>query len=182
VSRHSTQQSRSVTQSLLAALAFAGLAVLGFAAAWLAFVWYPADLADVLGVGAVVVAMVPVLWIGRTVAGSIATSYSVAEVGVEGPIARDRGGGPLPNRPASVAADDVVQQIDRADADPSVRALLVKLNTPGGEIVPSEDIRIAVERFDGPTVAYATDRCASGGYDIASGCDVVFAREGSLVF
>jgi len=57
----------------------------------------------------------------------------------------------------------------------------VKLNTPGGEIVPSEDIRLAAERFDGPTVAYATDVCASGGYDIASGCDELWARSGSIV-
>ena len=57
----------------------------------------------------------------------------------------------------------------------------MKLNTPGGEIVPSEDIRLAAERFDGPTVAYATDVCASGGYDIASGCDELWARRGSIV-
>jgi protease-4 len=55
------------------------------------------------------------------------------------------------------------------------------LNTPGGEVVPSDDIRLAAERFDGPTVAYATDVCASGGYWIASGCDDIYAREGSIV-
>jgi len=58
---------------------------------------------------------------------------------------------------------------------------VVKLNTPGGEIVPSEDIRLAAESFDGPVVAYATDVCASGGYDIATGCDELWAREGTLV-
>jgi len=78
-------------------------------------------------------------------------------------------------------ADEIVDQIERADEDSGVRALLLKLNTPGGEIVPSEDIRIAAERFDGPTIAYATDVCASGGYDIAAGCDELWAREGSIV-
>jgi len=48
-------------------------------------------------------------------------------------------------------------------------------------VVPSDDIRLAAERFDGPTVAYATDVCASGGYWIASGCDELWAREGSIV-
>ncbi len=79
------------------------------------------------------------------------------------------------------SADDIVEQIDRADADRGSEALLLKLNTPGGEIVPSEDIRIAAEEFDGPTIAYATDVCASGGYDIAAGCDELWAREGSIV-
>jgi len=57
----------------------------------------------------------------------------------------------------------------------------VKLNTPGGAVLPSDDIRRAAERFDGPTVAYATDTCASGGYWIASGCDELWARDASVV-
>ena len=63
----------------------------------------------------------------------------------------------------------------------SVQALLLKLNTPGGEIVPSDDIRLAADRFDGPTIAYTTDLCASGGIWIASGCDELWAREESVV-
>jgi len=57
----------------------------------------------------------------------------------------------------------------------------VKLDTPGGQVVPSDDIRRAAADFDGPTVAYATDVCASGGYWIASGCDELWARRGSIV-
>ena len=106
--------------------------------------------------------------------------YDVAEVAVKGPITRE--GSRLPSsRQRSIPADKVVTEIERADEDPSVRALIVKLNTPGGEVLPSEDIRLAVERFSGPTIAYATDTCASGGYWIASGCDELWAREGSVV-
>jgi protease-4 len=57
----------------------------------------------------------------------------------------------------------------------------VKLNTPGGQVVPSEDIRKAAADFDGPTVAYAEDMAGSGGYWIASGCDEIHAREASIV-
>jgi protease-4 len=35
--------------------------------------------------------------------------------------------------------------------------------------------------FDGPTIAYTNDVCASGGYWIASGCDELWARENSIV-
>lgn len=77
----------------------------------------------------------------------------------------------------SASADDIAETIDVADSD----ALMVTLNTPGGEPVPSEDIRRAVEDFDGPTVAHATDMCASGGYLIASACDHIIAREGAMV-
>ena len=113
--------------------------------------------------------------------GSVLSSYNVGEVAVEGPITRDGGGGPLPSSPQGTGADEIVDQIERADDDGQVDALLLRLNTPGGQVVPSEDIRLAAERFDGPTVAYATDTCASGGYWIASGCDELWAREASIV-
>jgi protease-4 len=150
-------------------------------AGWFVFLEYPASITDLFGVllaGAVVAAGFRAA--GR-IASSVAPAYNVAEVAVEGPITRDGGGSPLSRAPVGAAADDVVEQIERADDDRGVEALLVKLNTPGGEIVPSQDIRLAAERFDGPTVAYATDTCASGGYEIAAGCDELWAREGSIV-
>ncbi len=119
--------------------------------------------------------------LGGNVAGSVLSSYNVGEVAVEGPITRDGGGGPLPSSPTGTGADDIVEQIERADADGQTEALLLRLNTPGGQIVPSEDIRLAAAEFDGPTVAYATDTCASGGYWIASGCDELWSREASVV-
>ena len=150
-------------------------------AGWFVLLRYPASLADLLGVvlvGALVVASVKV---AGSIAGSLLPAYNVAEVAVEGPITRDGGGGALSRAPVGASADDIVEQIERADEDRGAEALLVKLNTPGGEIVPSQDIRLAAERFDGPTVAYATDVCASGGYEIAAGCDELWAREGSIV-
>ncbi|MFC6730899.1 S49 family peptidase, partial [Natronoarchaeum mannanilyticum] len=70
---------------------------------------------------------------------------------------------------------------ERDDADDAVDALLVRLNTPVDEVVPSDDTEIAAEAFDGPTIAYAQDTCASGGYWIASGCDELWARDATVV-
>ncbi|MDS0258049.1 signal peptide peptidase SppA [Haloarcula sp. S1CR25-12] len=150
------------------------------AAAAVVFVRFPADLTDLLGVLLVLVAGLAGARIASKVAGSVAPSHNVAEVAVEGPITRDGGGG-LASAPTGPGADDIVEQIERADDDRGADALLLKLNTPGGQIVPSEDIRLAAEAFDGPTIGYATDVCASGGYDIAAGCDELWAREGSIV-
>lgn len=157
-----------------------GVTLVAVAVGWFLFVEYPDTLADLFGVFALVALALVAVRVGGSLAGSAFPSYNVAEVAVEGPITRDGGGG-ITSPPMGAAADDVVEQIERADEDDGAKALLVKLNTPGGEIVPSEDIRLAAERFDGPTVGYATDVCASGGYDVASGCDEVWAREGSLV-
>ena len=132
-----------------------------------------------------VLLVVLVVAVGVGVAGRFAgnafPAYDVAEVEVGDVITRDGSGGQLPVGGRGVSADDVVEQIERADADDSAEALIVKLNTPGGEVVPSEDIRRAAAEFDGPTVAYAEDVAASGGYWIASGCDEFHAREASVV-
>jgi protease-4 len=155
--------------------------VVATALGWLLFVALPGTLADLLGV----LLAVAVAVLGLRAAGRFADrafpDYNVAEVAVEGPITRD-GGSPNPlGRVQGTPADEVVEQIESADDDDAVDALVVELNTPGGEIVPSDDIRAAAKSFDGPTVAYATDTCASGGYWIASGCDELWARENSLV-
>jgi protease-4 len=162
------------------AVAVAFAAVLALAIGWVVFVVYPADLVQLLGLLVAIGFALGVARLAGRVAASVLPDYNVAEVAIEGPITRDGGGG-LASRSMGADADDLVEQIEAADADRGADALLVKLNTPGGEIVPSQDIRNAVEGFDGPTVAYATDLCASGGYDIASGCDEFWAREGSIV-
>jgi len=161
--------------------AFAVVAVLLVAVSWFLFVEIPGSGAELAGVVLVVLVALVALRVADSIAGTLLPSYNVAEVAVEGPIIRDAGGGPLSRGPVGTAADAIVEQIEAADADRGAQALLLRLNTPGGEIVPSEDITLAAERFDGPTVAYATDTCASGGYEIASGCDEIWAREGSIV-
>jgi len=138
----------------------------------------PVDVLEVLL--AVVVFLGGVALAGRT-AGSVFPSYDVAEVEVDDVITRDGEAGPLPFGGAGLSADDVVEGIEQADADDSAEALIVTLNTPGGEVVPSDDIRRAAASFDGPTVAYAEDMAASGGYWIATGCDEFHAREASVV-
>jgi protease-4 len=164
--------------TLAAVLVAAGIAgVVG----WLLFVRVPGDLADLLGVLLVIGLVVGAVRVAGRAVGNRFPGYDVAEVAVEGPITRDGGPGPLPTSPRGTPADDIVDQIEAADEDGAVDALLVKLNTPGGAVVPSDDIRRAAMAFDGPTLAYATDTCASGGYWIASGCDELWAREASIV-
>ncbi|RRJ28444.1 signal peptide peptidase SppA [Halocatena pleomorpha] len=144
------------------------------------FVWLPSG-TSVFGVLLAVITTV----LGARIAGRLATTvlptYNVAEVAVTGPIARDGDFGPVPGRGQSIPVDDIVEQIERAEDDRNADALVMKLNTPGGEVVPSDDIRNAVLAFEGPTIAYATDTCASGGYWIASACDEIWARETSVI-
>jgi protease-4 len=174
-----SDRTRTAERTLLVVVGVLLTAVVG----WLLFVsLVDGSLARLLGILLTLVAVL----VGARLAGRFAAgrypSYDVAEVAVEGPITRD-GGRPSfpPSGPTSPGADDIVDRIEAADEDSAVDALLLHLNTPGGEVVPSDDIRLAASGFDGPTVAYTTDVCASGGYWIASGCDELWAREGSVV-
>ncbi|MFO7927356.1 signal peptide peptidase SppA [Natronomonas sp.] len=148
---------------------------------WLLFVEVPTGTAELLGVLLAIAVVVGGLRFGGSIARSVFPSYNAVEIAVDGPITRDGGGGIPVRAPGSPGADDIVDLIEEADANDNAEALVLKLNTPGGAVVPSDDIRLAAAAFDGPTVAYTTDVCASGGYWIASGCDELWAREGSIV-
>lgn len=163
------------------AILVVGLVVVAVVA-FVLFVDYPADLAELFGVLLLLVALAAALpTLGRFARNAFPTD-NVAEVTVEGPITRD-GGSPSfpPSGPTSPGADAIVDRIEAAAADEAIEGLVLHLNTPGGEIVPSDDIRLAAESFDGPVLAYTTDVCASGGYWIASACDELWAREASIV-
>lgn len=162
------------------AVSLAG-AVLAAAAGYVLFFALPTTAVELFGILLVIATAVVGLRIASRLAGNAFATYNVAQVAVEGPISRDGGGGRFPSGPNTTPTDDIVEQIETADEDKNVEGLLVKLNTPGGEVVPSDDIRRAVVEFGGPAVAYTTDVCGSGGYWIASGCDELFAREASLV-
>jgi protease-4 len=164
---------------LLVALAVALVAAL---VGWFLFVTVPdTGGATILGVLLTLLAALAGFRAGGNLATRVLPTYNAAEVAVEGPISRSGDFGSVPGRGRGTPADDVVEQIETADDDDNVEALVLKLNTPGGEVVPSDDIRNAAAAFDGPTVAYATDTCASGGYWIASGCDELWARDTSIV-
>lgn len=154
--------------------------VLGAAVGVFLFVVFPTG-TSVFGVLLAVLTTLLSARIAVGVATTVVPTYNVAEVAITGPITRDGDFGRVPGQGRSIPADAIVEQIKRAEGDRNADALIVKLNTPGGEVVPSEDIRNAVLAFDGPTIAYATDTCASGGYWIASACDEIWARETSVI-
>ena len=74
---------------------------------------------------------------------------------------------------SSASSDKVVQNLDAANADPDVKAIVVRLDTPGGEVVASDIIyrKLREVRRNKPVIAYSSRMAASGGYYIAAGAD-----------
>ena len=82
-----------------------------------------------------------------------------------------------------IAADALVGLIERARKDKDIKALVVRLNTPGGSALASERIRLALELFQQsgrPVVISMGQVAASGGYWIASTADEIWAAETTL--
>jgi len=80
-------------------------------------------------------------------------------------------------------ADTVVDLLRRATDDPSVRAIVVRVDSPGGDALASDLIRRAMvqARQKGkPVVVSMGDVAASGGYWIASGADQIVAEPGTI--
>ena len=75
----------------------------------------------------------------------------------------------------------VCLRIRRAGSDPKVKALVIDLNTPGGEVVASDEIYEEIRRFrkktGKPAIAMMNTIAASGGYYIASACNPIVANK-----
>ncbi len=83
-----------------------------------------------------------------------------------------------------VDARSVCARIRRASEDDQVKALIVNLDTPGGEVAASdeiyEELRLFRETTKKPAVAMMNSMAASGGYYVASGCKPIIANKLTL--
>ncbi len=71
----------------------------------------------------------------------------------------------------------ICRQLKKAEKDPDVRAVILNLNTPGGEVTAADDIHMAVQQLkkSKPVVALMNSMAASGGYYAAVACDWIVA-------
>jgi len=78
----------------------------------------------------------------------------------------------------------VVDELHRYAEDESIMAILLRIDSPGGAVAPSQEIYDAVlqvrEEEGKKVVTSMGSVAASGGYYIASATDVIFANPGTL--
>jgi protease IV len=75
---------------------------------------------------------------------------------------------------------DALQGAEQAQA---VRAVVLDISSPGGEVTASEDLyyQVLKMRQEKPVVASIGELAASGAYYIAAGADTIYAKPGSAV-
>lgn len=89
-----------------------------------------------------------------------------------------------PGQPAS--ADNIIEALQDASEDKKVKGIILRMNSPGGSPVQSDDVfetirKIKKEKPALPIVAVVADLCASGCYYVASATDKIFVNNASVI-
>jgi len=82
-----------------------------------------------------------------------------------------------------MSAEFVQQQIDAAREDPTIDAVVVQIDSPGGEVAPTQAIYMELQKLrqEMPVVGLIDGIAASGGYYSALALDPIFAKPSSTV-
>ncbi|HSV14573.1 MAG TPA: signal peptide peptidase SppA, partial [Tepidisphaeraceae bacterium] len=110
-------------------------------------------------------------------------SGKIAIVEVEGMLANARTGGFL--QPQENVLSLFTQELNRAASDDEVKAVVLRVNSPGGTVTASDAMYQILQRFKArthkPVVASAQELAASGAYYVSCGADRIVAQPTSIV-
>lgn len=111
---------------------------------------------------------------------------TIAVIDVSGAMVSGGNDGParLFARAEGTTSGTVMSELRKAAEDTSVKAVLLKINSPGGSVTSAEEISREIKRFKEtskkPIVAAMGDSGASAAYYIASDCDKIYANSSTL--
>jgi len=97
----------------------------------------------------------------------------VAQLFVEGPITNSAG-----LFSSGFLAGDFISQLNQVKEDPTIKGLVIRVNSPGGSVVVSDDMHnkiVDVQQAGKKVVISMGEVAASGGYYIAAPADYIFA-------
>jgi protease-4 len=128
---------------------------------------FVAALAVYLGVAALFVIALSMM-LAPTGGGGPLFGARVALVELDGPI---------------VEVDELVRELRAHRDNPLVRAVVIRINSPGGVVAPTQELHAALTRLresGKPVVASLGSIAASGGYYVAVAADKIYANPGTL--
>jgi protease-4 len=102
----------------------------------------------------------------------------IALIDLEGILSSDHHESLFGSRESAVVS--FVEKLKKAEADGDVRAVIVRIDSPGGDVTTSDilynELKSFRERTKRPVVAAFMGLAASGGYYVASACDRIVAH------
>ena len=82
---------------------------------------------------------------------------------------------------AITGAESIIKQVQTYKNKVAVKAIVLRINSPGGSVAPVQEIYDALKKVDNKIiVASMSSTAASGGYYIACAADEIFANPGTL--
>jgi len=125
-----------------------------------------------------VVSVVTIGFFGLMLIGFLSTSDGVSFAGFDGNVGVVDVYGVLNEN----SGRPVIRQLDKWTNNKSIEAVVLHVNSPGGEVAISQEISDAVGRLksEKPVVVAMAAVAASGGYYIACGADRIIANQGTL--
>jgi len=82
-----------------------------------------------------------------------------------------------------IGSDTVVKQLEECEKNSDVKAVVLRVNSPGGSALASDYINSAVWRLRNkgkPVVASYSNIAASGGYYVSCGCNEIYSDESTI--
>ena len=108
-----------------------------------------------------------------------ATARQIAVVYIDGPIVTGRSASPGLFGGGNTGSETVVDALAEAMDDSSVKAVVLRVDSPGGSSYASDEIWRAVERLkeeDKPVIVSMGGVAASGGYYVSAGATAIYAE------
>lgn len=119
----------------------------------------------------------------RTIGPNDPSLPAIAVIRLNGAITDGGGGEGVFDDNDGIHADRVVRVLDQVSNDNDVKAVILRINSPGGSAIASETIWRAVQRVKRggkKVVVSMSDVAASGGYYIAAAADKIIAEPGTI--
>ena len=108
----------------------------------------------------------------------------IAVVYVDGVIVSGESGSPgLLGGSRQAGSETITRQLSQARRDSSVKAVVMRVDSPGGSAFASDEIWRAVERLkraDKPVIVSMGGTAASGGYYVAAGATAIYAEPSTI--
>lgn len=110
----------------------------------------------------------------------IASGNGIGIVRVEGPISFASQAGFLSKQ---TGAESIIKRLDLLSKSPNIKAIVVRINSPGGTVGATEEIYkkiLKIRKKNITIIASVGEVAASGGYYVASACNEIIANHGSI--
>jgi len=106
---------------------------------------------------------------------------TVARISVQGVLTATGGFGFLSDFASIASADSIISEIQEAEKDENIEAIVLDIDSPGGTPVAADEIFTELKKITKPTVAVVRDLGTSAAYWVAVGTDHIIASPVSEV-